>query len=402
MFKDIKTGQFMYPIDGFEKEGYYISRDGTVGKMYHMIGDANRECEFNYVKPYIYRGHICVTLYTSSKDSIKYRVANLLLDSLYGILPFKIKYVDENPTNINPDNLLYIYDKVEVIENCKLIADDKEYTGEIMIISDKKGRAIYLKPIPESYISHGKRYWITTNGAVYDIKKNRFVPRSNDGHRYYKVGITTIDGNHITPKIHTLVYVTWSGDTDMNGWTIDHLNGFQHDNRFENLEKVTFQENVRRMHDAYVGEIGFKNSKWTFDQINTVCKMVEKRERIEDISEALGMSRDKSSKEYLSVANLINCLIHKRTFTDISSNYDLPILGFGEPYQYSHGTPTYKYSEEDVKKVCELIISGMSARAIHELIPHVSEGTIKGIRIGDQYRHISEKIPGMDKFLRKL
>lgn len=396
----------MYPINGYESEGYYVSRLGVVGKMVREIGDGSLEYDFEHLEPYLFKGLLCVTL-TKGNENIIAPIAKLNLNSIYGNLPFMIKYVDENPLNVAADNLLYEFDKVEVKEE-GIIMNGQQISGPVMIISNKKGRCEVFKPIPKSYIYTHNRYWISNSGTVYDRKHAHFVSRSNDNKRYYKVGLYSSDnlvdgkvirGIPITAKIHTLVYVSWSGDENLRGWTIDHKDCNRHNNYIGNLEKVSLKENIKRMHDRNIGFGGYKCARWTDDGAKLACQMIEKRDDIADISKALGYSTDRSSKEYKAVANLVYHLIRGSTFSDISKRYNLPKLKSYERYQYT-AAPPQKYDLDEVRKICEAFVSGKTYAEVCRMFPHIHKATINNIKLGKQYRNISDTIPGMDEVFK--
>ena len=401
MYKNIETDEFMYPILDFDN--YAISRSGVVGKCHRTPGNCDKYQRYSIVKPYLNNGVPWVKLYKGEGEYERFPIARLNLQSIYGELPFKIKYYDGNSKNVIQDNLAYVIDKWEISEG--IVVGDMKFPDKVLILSDSSGRCEVFKSIPDRYMYNNGRYWISSKGVIFDLFRKCLISRSNDGHGYYKVALQ-IPGRNIggkyysqfraTPKVHTLVYVSWV-DSDLDGMTIDHLDGRRHNNDVMNLEKVTSQENIRRAHDRNLDNPGVIRAKWSTNQVNLVCQLLEQGKLYCEIAEALGIdASDKTSKEYKSVANLCIAIRDGRTYQDIASKYN--IQNNTVTWKTDYKTPT-KFDPETIRKICEGLVEGKGPTELHKLYPEVTQGTIQNIKIGKQYKDIAATVPGMDKVI---
>lgn len=403
MYKNIETNEFMYPILGYDN--YSISRSGRVGKSHREPGNSDVYQRYTMVSPYMNGNVPWVKLYKDGEYK-RFSVAKLNLYSIYGELPFDVMYYDGNPKNVIQENLAYVFTDVKISEG--LVVGDMEFPDRVLILSDEKNRCEVFKPIPDNYMYNNGRYWISSKGVLFDYHRRCLISRSNDNRGYYKVALQVpgrmIAGNYFpqfraTLKVHTLVYVSWV-DTDLDGMTIDHVDGRRHNNDVMNLEKVTSQENTRRAHDRNLDDSRIIRAKWSTSQVKLVCEMLEQRKLYTEIAEALGIdASDKTSKEYKSVANLCIAIRDGRSFQDISRNYKIP--NNTVIWETDYKTPT-KFDPEIIRKICEEFVAGKSPKeVIQQYGDIVPSGTIYNIKIGKQYKDIAATVPGMDDVINK-
>ena len=399
MFKNIKTDEFMYPILGYDN--YSISRGGRVGRCLRVAGNRDVYQEYSPVKSYFRHGELKVKLHKDDDSGKELSVAKLNLYSIYGELPFGVIYRDDDPTNVIQDNLYYDFCNWEITEN--LTVGEMEFHDKVLILSDKKNRCEVFKSIPDSYMYNNFRYWISSKGVIFDYDRKCLISRSNDNYGYYKVGLQ-IPGRMVdekyyssfraTVKVHQLVYVAWVS-TDLDGLTIDHVDGRRHNNDAMNLEAVTLEENVRRAHDRNMYDEKVIRAKWSTAQVRLVCQMLQDERFYVEIAEALGVENatDKNSKGYRSVANLCASIRDGRCFQDIAKDYT--IQNNTVTWKTDYKTPT-KFDPEIVRKVCEGLVEGKGATELSRLYPEISSGTIQNIKLGKQYRDIADTVPGME------
>lgn len=402
MFKDRLTDEYMYPILGFDD--YSISRSGKIGKCLRVPGNAEKYQDYRPIKTYFRGSELKVKLHKGNDCGTELSVAKLILDSKYGDLPFKIGYRDHDRHNVIGDNLYYIYTKCEIYDS--IVVDDMKFDTKVLILSDDFGNFEVFKPLPDDYIYNNGKYWVSSKGAIYNYYDKYLVSRSNDDNRYYKVTLRTaarkikdtyIQGRWMYVRVHLLVYASWV-ESNMDGFTIDHLDGRRHNNDVLNLEKVTFQENIRRAHDRNLYDERVIRFKWSTAQVKLVCQMLEQRKLYTEIAEALGIdASDKTSKEYKSVANLCISIRDGRSFQDIAKNYNIP--NNTETWSTDYKTPT-KFDPEVIRKICEEFVAGKSPKEViakyGEIVP---SGTIYNIKIGKQYKDVAMTVPGMEAII---
>ena len=85
------------------------------------------------------------------------------------------------------------------------------------------------------------RIYVSTHGHIKDEHKKNVAAKIN-GNGYFCVTI-----NHRFYTIHRLVLMTWRPlPNDGTPMTVDHLDSNRRNNRLENLEWVSYEENLRR------------------------------------------------------------------------------------------------------------------------------------------------------------
>lgn len=399
MFKDIKTNEYMYPILGFD--GYSISRGGRVAKDLKMPGNRDKYQSFKHLTVYPRHGELRVKLADNKGERKELPVARLNLESIYGPLPFKYGFRDDNPMNPIKDNLYFKFKGYTFVEDCEV--DDVVYHGKTLLLFDKKKRCVPFRVLPDEYLINNGRYWISNKGSIFDLHRQCLVSRNNDDNGYYKVGLQLPgkmingvykSGFQATAKVHTLVYVAWK-DTDLDGLTIDHVDGRRHNNDINNLEKVTLEENIRRAHDRNIYDDNVIRAKWSTGQVKMVCQMLQDGALYKDIAEALGIdASDKTSRSYKSVANLCISIRDGRSFQNIARHYDIP--NNTVTWNTDYKTPT-KFDPDIIRQICEGLVEGKGATELSRIYPEVPIGTIQNIKVGRQYKDIAAEVPGMDR-----
>lgn len=92
-------------------------------------------------------------------------------------------------------------------------------------------------------------YVISNIGEVQNIRTKRILKPALNPRGHYEVSLWKNNRNSIV-QIHQLVYNSFSGDNNLQGYVINHKDGNKKNNDYLNLEKVTYQEN--NLHAEYV------------------------------------------------------------------------------------------------------------------------------------------------------
>lgn len=142
---------------------------------------------------------------------------------------------------------------------------------------------IYWAPISNVYtypIEQG-RYWISTNGQIWDVKLNNFTKFRYDQHGYWNTELGCIERRYIRIRVHRLVLYTFAYFPGCEQYEVNHKNGIHDDNRIENLEWVTKKENEQ--HSLENGFHPFQNCQEKYGM--TYAEYLDKK-----IQEKYGMT----------------------------------------------------------------------------------------------------------------
>ncbi len=92
-----------------------------------------------------------------------------------------------------------------------------------------------------------KDYWIGDCGTILSKKHNKKYGRKlmkRISNRYWTI---SIDSNFY--KVSRLVYITWHGKLK-KGYIINHIDGDRLNDCKDNLEQITYKQNIRHAHDV--------------------------------------------------------------------------------------------------------------------------------------------------------
>lgn len=107
-----------------------------------------------------------------------------------------------------------------------------------------------------------RNLWATKSGRIFMKRKNKFVEvKGQIGNHGYRTLCFFIEGTKIqkTKLWHGLIFEAISGTLPEWGCKLltdlqcDHLNNDRLDNRFENLQVVTFLQNLQKMFEGRKG-----------------------------------------------------------------------------------------------------------------------------------------------------
>ena len=87
------------------------------------------------------------------------------------------------------------------------------------------------------------KYEASNLGNIRNLKTQRVLKKSMVNTGYYVVPLRK-DGKTYNKSVHRLIAQTWVKNDDVNNTVVNHINHDKTDNRAENLEWVTFEQNV--------------------------------------------------------------------------------------------------------------------------------------------------------------
>lgn len=92
-------------------------------------------------------------------------------------------------------------------------------------------------------------YVISNIGEIKNITTKRILKAALNPKGYLEVSLWK-NGKGTTSQVHKLVYMAFTGDKELQGYVINHIDGDKINNNILNLEKVTYQEN--NLHTEYI------------------------------------------------------------------------------------------------------------------------------------------------------
>ncbi len=214
----------------------------------------------------------------------------LLLNTFVGIINGNIIYNDGDYTNCKYKNLRYDTTLITVGSSISI-------NGEI------------FKPIPNF-----DSYYISSNGVVHSTHRDRFISITYNHGNYAVATIINNDGYRAPQRIHRLVYTSFVGPISEDK-CIDHLDNRKYNNNVSNLDLVFTHVNIRRALDD-----GLSNMRWSVDDINNICKMLEVNTPSKFIADSFNMQ---THEGYRDLTMLIHHLTSGKQHVQITKNYDL-------------------------------------------------------------------------------
>ena len=199
-------------------------------------------------------------------------------------------------------------------------------------------------------------YEVSNMGQIRFIKNGNILKPSANEFGYLRVRISTRPCEWHTFKVHRLVAMAFIPNPEKKR-EVNHISCVKTCNWVGNLEWATSHENKihARKHGLYHDRRGQEkfNVRYTDEQINQVCKMLE------DGKSAIQISRELN----IPVSCPISIKYNGR-WKHISCNYKIPKPGeiprFNKDMRYA----TAKYSEDQIREVCKLLSQGKMHRDI--------------------------------------
>lgn len=171
------------------------------------------------------------------------------------------------------------------IKMSELVAYDAVRNGELEIDADGNIWRIAI------------RRWNRWKGEFITTPCERHRAEHDTG-AYLQVGLR-MSKKKVNANAHRLVFMHFNGEVP-EGMTINHKNGNKKDNRPENLEAVTYSENVKHAYRTGLKEQNGEknpNAKLTNTQVEEIRKIYATREKTQmELSKIYGVSFQSISK----------------------------------------------------------------------------------------------------------
>lgn len=258
-------------------------------------------------------------------------------------------------------------------------------------------KVTYPKVFPNMYLiaSDGSCVINTLTGTSMNYYPDK------DG--YFRVTLRSMKKKSINIGVHRLV--AWEyceGYDEETTNQVDHIDGVKTHNDYTNLEWVTSGENTRRAE-----KLGLRNSrgennataKYTNAEIDAYCRRLASGESIMSIIRDEAGDPMARACDHRALYVLLYKLQHKQLWPDISTKYEYP-KSIRDHRNAVPGTGTFKYSEEFIREVCEIMDKGRTDNFIAKCmidrysLPYSSlsklECMVNGIRRGATWLQISK------------
>lgn len=158
-------------------------------------------------------------------------------------------------------------------------------------------------------------YIISEDGIVYSLKRKIFIPFSYNHGGYMTVTITDNAGRRTPKKVHRLVYEAFIGPLTP-GMTIDHIDNNRHNNRYTNLQELSYHDNVIKSFEEGASQ---SYKRWNTPEIIKMCEMLEAGYTNQQIARAVGYNYESDKKTFNHILFRIR---HGIAHNDIASQYD--------------------------------------------------------------------------------
>ena len=254
-------------------------------------------------------------------------------------------------------------------------------------------------------------YLISENGDVKNILTGQLLTGYPDKDGYIKYYLCKSESGYATVFAHRLVAFQFIPNPN-NYPVVDHLDGIKQHNHYTNLEWVTVRENTLRAERMGLRNVrGEANghSKWTEDFVRSICEKFQDGWSIKDVYKWASKDPDAKYTGNDSLYTLIYRLKKKELWPDVVCEYEYDTNAkktesWNPPIPQSSN---YKYSEEEIRSVCQMLQDGKSILDIVEMKTGKRDVNgpfyvfIQGIRSGRNWTNISKdyvfKYPNTDR-----
>ena len=258
--------------------------------------------------------------------------------------------------------------------------DDHNVTNFEYVISEIRhdNDNYYLDGILFKEIPSCTGYIISENGVVYSLKRHKFIPHTYNHAGYQTVTITSSDNIRTPKKVHRLVYETYVGKI-IQDMQIDHRDNIRYHNHYTNLQQMSGRDNVRK---SFTEGFGQKNARWTIDEIEHICKMLDEGKSTKEIASEIGYDYDSDRKTF---NHLMFRLRNGVAYTDITSKYDF------SNYNSAINKADIRLSESDIVDIMNELSKGTRIIDLAKKY-QCTPSTISKIRDGKTWKNITSRL----------
>lgn len=226
-----------------------------------------------------------------------------------------------------------------------------------------------------------QRYYISNYGRLWDALNNKFVALhfsrrfKEDGYNpgYLCTKIAIIKDNSLILKdvfIHRIVLTAFSYFPGCELYQVNHEDGDCANDRLYNLTWMTPKENVdHALENHLVQGKPIPKIELTVEQVEYVCSRIIQGYKDYEIFCESGI-----------LMSAINQIRSKRSYTEISSKFNLPEISIRRSAD--------SLSEDEVKYICSLLEDGVTVYEICKIL-NVTRHIVNDIKFGRNYTNIS-------------
>ena len=175
---------------------------------------------------------------------------------------------------------------------------------------------------------------------------------NNCSNEYRTVRLYTNDKKYKHFLVHRLVMLVFFPVQNPDIYDVNHINGVPYHNYIWNLEWCTRKDNMIHASTHNLLQTGENryNSKLSNLQVHKICKLLECNTPYRDILTNIGLDITDNNLD------LVSNIKRKIAWVDISSQYNIPKKNNNQ-----------KYSDDEIRIICEKIQDGFTIRQISEL-----------------------------------
>lgn len=280
-------------------------------------------------------------------------VERMLALTFIGVEHFDIWFRDENPSNVRLSNIYFFPQNIEFRKDC-LVIDDVEF----------------------KHIPGFSKYYISKDGTTFNLERNVFMHKTYN-HAGYQTVTLTDDGGFRSPrKVHRLVYCTYVGEIAPD-YVVDHIDDVRYHNNVENLQQLTYAENVRKTFETGANS---EFDRWNIDDIRKICEGLERNMSIQDLAKLVNFDYFSARKDF---NHLIHRLLSKTAYADITCDYDI--------FNYDHtiNKKDKVLDPQKVLKIREMLNDGYMVAEIARQFG-CTTSTITKIRDGKTWKNTTD------------
>ena len=217
-------------------------------------------------------------------------------------------------------------------------------------------------------------YLISEDGQVMNIVTGKILsPYYHGG--YYRVNIASDKKSSRGYSVFTHRLVAWEFVPNPNNYPIvDHIDGNKENTHYTNLEWVSYRENnLRARKLGLINDQGFEHSSSIFSEelARSICEKLEDNWTVKEIFRWLCKDPKAKPKDNFPLFQFIHRLKHQEGWANVTKDYsyitkDENKLGAWD--KIPPGVGNNRYTEEQIREVCQYLEDGKSATEILEIL----------------------------------